>query len=70
MGVTAADERFSLIAATIAMTLLSLLAAVGQWTGLNPFALGFNAAFVYLPTLILFFVALWMIVIRPRRNPR
>jgi len=47
------DETFSWKAATIIMLLFSLFALTMTLLGMNPFTLLFNAALVYLPTVIL-----------------
>jgi hypothetical protein len=47
------DDAFSWKAATVIMLLFSLLALTTTLFGMNPFSLLFNAALVYLPTVIL-----------------
>ncbi len=47
------DETFSWKAATVIMLLFSLFALTMTLLGMNPFTLLFNAALVYLPTVIL-----------------
>lgn len=47
------DEGFSWNAATVIMVLFSLFALTMTLLAMNPFTLLFNAALVYLPTVIL-----------------
>ena len=65
-GVNAEDERFSWTVAVTVMLVLSAVASVGIVLGVNPFAIGFNIAFVYLPTAVLIIGPL---VSRARRRP-
>ena len=58
-GVTAEEERFSLTAAFSLMLVLSFVAIAGIVFGINPFSIGFNAAFVFVPTLGLFAWFIW-----------
>ena len=58
---TAEDEKFSITVAFTLMLVLSGIALVGVVFGFNPFSLGFNAAFVFLPTLGLLAWFTWTI---------
>lgn len=62
---TAEDEKFSITAAFTVMLVLSIVALVGVGFGLNPFSIGFNAAFVFLPTLGLL---VWFVWARSNKN--
>ena len=56
---TAADEKFSITVAFTIMLVISVIALVGVVFGFNPFSLGFNGAFVFLPTLGLLVWFVW-----------
>ena len=59
------DERFSITVALSLMLVLTVIAAVGIVFEFNPFSLGFNAAFVFLPTLGLL---TWFTWTRSKKN--
>jgi hypothetical protein len=51
--VSAEDERFSFRAARAVMVILSAVAILAYVLAVNPFAISFNIALVYLPTAVL-----------------